>query len=110
MSRTTTIIALVQTLVVVLGFVAVGLVLKASGYPDNPGWVRWNQVAVFLRHHGGWLMLVPILWTYAATVALNDDRSRVSYSMMVVVGIAFAIVAGIAFMYASVCPFTRSPI
>ena len=106
MSRT--IIALVQTLVVVLGFVAVGLVLKASGYPDNVMWVRWNPVALFLRHYGMWFLLVPILWTYGAGVALNDDRCRVSYSTMVMIGIALAVVGIIAFMYAAVCPFTRS--
>ena len=107
MARTTTIIALVQTLVVIVGFVAVGVVLKASGYPDDPMWVRWNPAAVFLRHYGGWLLLVPIIWTYCAGATLQDDHNRVSYSTMVFLGVAFAVVTMIAFVYAAVFPFTR---
>ncbi|MEI6535766.1 MAG: hypothetical protein WCN98_10530 [Verrucomicrobiaceae bacterium] len=107
MTRTTTIIALVQTLVVILGFVAVGVVLKASGYPDNPMWVRWNPTAVFLRHYGGWLLFVPIIWTYCAGATLRDDHSRFSYSTMVALGIAFAVVTMIAFIYAAAFPFTQ---
>src|SRR5687768_16684300 len=55
MSRTTTILALIQTLLVIGGFFALGAVLKMSGYPDALA-VRWNPLAVFLREHGVWLL------------------------------------------------------
>ena len=106
MARSTTIIALVQTLVVIGGFVAVGVVLKAAGYPENPMWVRWNPAAVFLRHYGGWLLLVPIIWTYCAGATLRNDDSRFSYSTLVVLGIAFAVVTMITFVDTAVFPFT----
>ena len=52
MSRTTTILGLLQTILLVGGFLALGMVLKVSGYPDSTE-VRWNPLAVFLREHGG---------------------------------------------------------
>ena len=106
-ARTNTIVALVQTLVVITGFVAVGIILKASGYPGNPMWVRWNPLAVFLRHYGGWLLLVPILWNYWAGTTLQSEDRRCSYLTVVVLGIGFAVAAMIVFIYAAVHPFTR---
>lgn len=106
-SRSTALIALSQTLVVVLGFIAVGVVLKFSGYPENPRWVSWNPFAVFLRHYGLLLLLAPVTWTYFAARSLRDDSYAVTYQTMMLIGITFAALAMFCFIYAAVCPFTR---
>lgn len=105
-SRSTALIALSQTLVIVLGFIAVGVVLKFSGYPENARWVRWNPVAVFLRHYGLILLLVPMAWTYFAARSLRHDSYAVSYQTMMFIGITFAALVMFSFIYAAVCPFT----
>src|SRR4051812_20600713 len=74
MSRTTTMLALLQVLLVVVGYFALGIVLKMSGYPNNEGWVHWNPWAVLLREHGGWLICLPVLWVLYATAAEHRDR------------------------------------
>jgi hypothetical protein len=76
MSRTTTILALLQTLLVIVGFFALGTVLRMTGYPDALA-VRWNPLAVVLREHGVWLLLLPVLWVLFATSA---QRSTVGFS------------------------------
>jgi hypothetical protein len=106
MSRTTTILSLVQTLLVILGFFALGAVLKMSGYPDQLG-VRWNPLAVFLREHGAWLLLLPVLWVFFATLAQRVDRGFFSYRFACIIGLCIAGVIIALFLYAAVFPYTR---
>jgi hypothetical protein len=106
MSRTTTILALLQTLLVIVGFFALGVVLKMSGYPDAIA-VRWNPLALFLREHGAWLLLLPVLWVFFATSAQRIDRGFLSYHIACVVGLCIAGLTIVLFLYAAVFPFTR---
>jgi hypothetical protein len=68
MSRPITLLVLLQTLLVIVGFFVLGIVLKFCGYPDAFG-LRWNPVAVFLREHGFWLLLPSFLWAVYAMTA-----------------------------------------
>ena len=54
-------------LLTVLGYVALGIVLKMEGYPGNQ-FVRWTPIAVSLRQHGHWILFVPLLWTAYAVI------------------------------------------
>jgi len=106
MSRTTTILALLQTLLVIVGFFALGTVLRMTGYPDALA-VRWNPLAVVLREHGVWLLLLPVLWVLFATSAQRVDRGFFSYRVACTIG--FCIAGGIiaVFLNAAVFPYTR---
>ena len=106
MSRTTTILALLQTLIVIVGFFALGVVLKMGSYPDNPV-VRWNPLAVFLREHGTWLLLLPILWVCFSAQAERVDRGILSSRISFIIGVCIAAVTIGAFLYAAVFPYTR---
>ena len=106
MTRTTTILALVQTLLVTLGFIALGIILKMSGYPDALS-LRWNPLAVFLREHGLWLLFLPVMWVLFATFAQRRDRGLFSFRTAYVAGICLATLIIALFLYATVRPYTR---
>jgi hypothetical protein len=64
-------IAVLQISLIVISFLVLGVVMKVGGYPHPPNpEVRWNSFTVFLRHHGMWLLLVPIAW------AILCDRAQ----------------------------------
>ena len=48
-----------QILVIVGGLLVLGACMKLWGYPHNPD-LRWNPLAIFVRHHGAWLLLLPL--------------------------------------------------
>ncbi len=104
MSRTTAILALVQMLLVILGFFALAIVLKASGYPDYTG-VRWSHLAVFLRRHGMWLLVLPILWVVLAARTERHDYGILSYRIVWLAGACIAATIIALFLYAAIYPF-----
>ncbi len=106
MSRTTTILALLQTLLIIIGFFALGAVLKLNGYPDA-SIVRWNPLAVFLREHGIWLIFFPVLWVFYATVAQRRDRGFFVCRDAHIVGVCATFLIITLFLFATVDPYTR---
>ena len=98
---------LAQFLVVVIAFVAVGVVLKISGYPSSD-FVRWNGVAVAFREHGPWLLLFPVGWGIYALVCEHYNRGLLSEAMAGTIGVLFLTIVVILFLYAICVPFTRS--
>lgn len=106
MSRTTTILALLQTLLIIIGYFALGAVLKLNGYPDT-SIVRWNPLAVFLREHGVWLMFLPVLWVLYATVAQHLDRGFFVCRDAYIAGLCIACLIITLFLSAAVAPYTR---
>ena len=106
MGRTTTYVAVLQSAVIVLGFLALGIVLKFCGYPNSFG-VRWNPLAVFLREHGIWLLAAPLFWTVFAVKARQLDRGIFSERVAFVSGVCLAGVITLTFLYAAVFPYTR---
>ncbi|HEX8312693.1 MAG TPA: hypothetical protein VF614_15330 [Chthoniobacteraceae bacterium] len=106
MSRTTTILALLQTIIVVLGFFAVATTLKMLGYPESAA-VNWNPLAVLLREHGAWLLLLPPLWVLWATAARHQDRGFLSERAVFIAGVcSCGIIIGL-FLYAAAFAFSR---
>jgi hypothetical protein len=106
MSRTTATFAWVQTLLVILGFFALGIVLKMSGYPDAPA-VRWNPLAVALRERGFWLLLAPAVWVVFETYAERIDRGLFSYRTVYLAGLALTVALFVLFLYAICFPYSH---
>lgn len=106
MSRSVGWIALAQIFAVVVAFIAVGAVLKFSGYPSSE-FVRWNPVAVAFREHGPWLLLFPLIWAIYALACVQYNRGFFSETLAVILGMLFVFVVLILFFYAICTPFTR---
>ncbi len=79
---------------------------KIAGYPDDFT-VRWNPLAVFLRQHGGWLLLLPVLWVFFATPAEHLDRGIFSQRIAFVAGVCIAGLIIVLFLYAVLFPYSR---
>ena len=107
MSRTTLILGLLQLALVIVGFTTLGIVLKFCGYPREDLGVIWNDLPVLLREHGGWLMLLPVLWVCYATNAQRLDRGLFSYRLACMIGLSIVALIIALFFYAAVFPFTR---
>jgi len=105
MPRVVVVIVVVQASCVLLGFFALGFMLKMYGYPDNEA-VRWHADAVFLRSYGGWGILMPFFWGTYALVAYQRDRGWLSFDASLVVGALLTIVTALAFVFAAVDSFT----
>ncbi len=106
MPRQITIIGALQAVIVVLGFVALGIHMKFMGYPNNEI-VRWNSLAVFLREQGLFFFSVPICWTIYAIFAFKKDKGIFSFHIACALGIIALIFMLICFMYAFMHPFDR---
>ena len=87
MSRTTISLVLVQALLVVLGFFALAIVLKLLGYPEN---AMWSHLALFLRRHGMWLLLLPVSWVVLAVRAERYDYGILNYRVVWLGGVCIA--------------------
>lgn len=105
MTRPMTILAVMQVMLVIVGFFALGLVLKVSGYPDLPE-ARWNPLAVFLREHGAWLLGLPVAWVLWANLAQRVDRGLLSQWLAYLIGVLLAGAIVGLFLMAMVRPFT----
>lgn len=106
MSRENTISGLVLTLVLVLAYIALGILLKFEGYPDQ-SYLRWNPIAVGLRTYGLWSLVLPVLFVLFAVFAEDQDRwftvARVGLSLVVIAIVVLAVLYFMAFLK----PYTR---
>ena len=108
MSRNITIMALVQLLLVILGFFGLGVVMKWNGYPHEEDYgIRFTSLALLLRHHGLLLLLVPAVWAVFTALAQNRPAFIFSLDIWLVLGIVATVTIIILFLYASIHPFTR---
>ena len=108
MSRTITILGLVQMLLVILGFFGLGIVMKMAGYDsddtddfDNGS----NSLALLLRRHGLILLLVPVVWTVLAALSQNRRRFIFTLDVWAILGIVFSLTIIGLFLYACVHPY-----
>lgn len=101
-----TVLGLLQIACVILGYVALGIVLKIWGYPNNP-MVHWAPLAEFLRTDGGWLLLIPLVWVFYAVRSLRVDRGVFSARSAMVLGVVLPIILTTAFVYAAFWPCSR---
>ena len=108
-SRTTTTIALLQTMLLLLGISGMGMLMKLKGYPDNV-WlpVTWNRLPVFLREHGTWFLLVPLVWVALANAAQHRAGFIISYKSICAIGFVLAIGLLLLFIYAGFDPYTET--
>ncbi|HCS53451.1 hypothetical protein [Rubinisphaera sp.] len=97
---------LLQVLAVVLGFVALGIVMKMNGYPDE-SLIRWNPAARTLREHGVWLLAVPVAWVCLSIVmSYRDDRTDPS-TFIIFVGFLLSAILLLLFIYAAMNSYSR---
>jgi hypothetical protein len=69
--------------------------------------VRWNPLAVLLREHGVWLILLPVFWVCFAIGAERIDRGFFSQRVALAMAVCIAAVVTLLFVYAAVRPYTR---
>jgi hypothetical protein len=110
MSRENTISGLVLTLLLVLAYLALGILLKFSGYPDYP-FLRWNPIAVGLRTYGLWSLILPILLVVCAAFAEDEDRwftaARIGLALVVIAIVMVAFLYFLAFLNPYTQPLLR---
>jgi len=101
-----TVLGLLQIACIILGYIALGIVLKIWGYPNNP-MVRWAPLAEFLRTQGGWLLLIPLVWSWYAARALRAEGGVFSERWGVFLGVALPILLTAMFLCAACWPCSR---
>ena len=72
-TRSVTILGLIQVSVVIFGTLFVSGMLKVYGYTENPH-LSWSPIAVFIRHYGLVLLIIPLIWIAAAIPAQAPER------------------------------------
>jgi hypothetical protein len=107
MSRNIAILGLIQMLLVILGFFGLGIVMKIAGYPSEDFGIHWNPLALFLRQHGLFLLVVPLFWTIFAATSQNQAKFIFSLDVWSVLGLVMTITIISIFLYACVFPYTR---
>jgi hypothetical protein len=71
------IVGLIMLLLMVLRYVALGIVMKVNGYP-NENMIRWTPLALNLRQYGHWFLVLPLLWVICGVIAAQIDRDPLS--------------------------------
>lgn len=109
MDRTRTLIAvsgLLQILFMVIGFCALGIVMKMNGYPDE-FMIRWTPLARGLREYGVYVLVIPVTWIVYTIVAAQIERGLFSLDVAVAVGFLLAFLILFVFLYATFNSYTR---
>lgn len=96
-------LAAIQALVVSLGWVSLGIVMKMAGYPGHAdATIHWNPAAVVLREYGLLFMAVPVLGYFLPARPTGEPAPA-----RTVIGVILAAALLVAFLYAAACPYTR---
>ena len=104
------ILSLVQVACVLIGFLALGLVLKIWGYPAEPSGsptVVCMPLAIFLRTYGLLLLGLPIFWTFGAVVAVQGSGGWWLEGTAILAGVLVCVAVALSFLYAAVFPIGR---
>ena len=107
MQRTITIFGLIQVLLVISGFFGLGIIMKFDGYPDQAFGILWTPLALWLRLHGLYLLLAPVVWCIGT--ALSERQRGFILPTNLWLGLGIILMAGtvVAFLYACAWPYTR---
>lgn len=92
--REISIVGLVQVLVILAGWFAISVQMKALGYPDGGEMIRWNPAALFVREKVYIVLLVPIAWTVFAIV--GEFSARFALSKWTTLSVGIALILGLA--------------
>lgn len=80
-----TVIASMQVIVVLVGFMATGLILKGAGYPDIG--VPIHRTVYVVRHFGALLLIVPVIWVFATIAFEKSPDNRFTKRWTLATGI-----------------------
>lgn len=105
------IIAVFQTLVIIVGWFATGVHLKFNGYPDLSAGFEITKHALWIRETGLVLILVPALWLVYSCIAEFSPRFAQAKAIYVTVGVCVTVFLTIALVWIATDvvhhPFTR---
>jgi hypothetical protein len=88
-------LALLQSLIVVIGVLTTCGILKLNGY-DPGAAIRWNPVAVAVRNVGYLLLMVPAIWTATCIVLERRAPNHWNRTWSIASGVlAIALLAGL---------------
>ncbi|CAN5555981.1 hypothetical protein BH09VER1_BH09VER1_38180 [soil metagenome] len=104
-SRAITILGLVQVAMILLGFLALGVIIKIFG--EHPDMVELSPLASVLRQYSMLLLALPVLWICYALWAAQVDRGVLSVRLSIVVGTLVAAAIPIAFLLAAAFPIKK---
>jgi hypothetical protein len=102
--RFITVVGLFQVLIIGLGFLGLGIVMKMLGWPGIDGGFRFSSLAIFLRIHSLGLMLIPIFWTVAALWIETKSADDLPRKIITFLGIASCVCLISAYMLAICAP------
>lgn len=105
--RGITVIGGMQIALVILGWCALGIVLKFNGYPDDNPSVRWTPLAAGLREYGVWLLFVSPSWTGIAIVLHKMEDRVVLNGVVAATGPVLALGIFFLFLAAALEPYAR---
>jgi hypothetical protein len=105
--RSIAIVGLIMLLLVVLGYVALGVVMKLDGYPKEEFGIKWTPLALNLRQHGHWFLALPLLWVICGVAAAHIDRgAAIAHIASAICGILLVVIF-MLFLFAVGNPYTR---
>lgn len=90
-----TVLASIQIAVILFGFMATGLILKAAGYPDIGYPI--NGRILFVRHFGALFFIAPVIWAFSTVALERRTENRFTKRWSVVSGMA--LLAGLTYFY-----------
>ncbi len=90
-----TVLASMQIVVILFGFMATGLILKAAGYPDIGYPI--NGRILFVRHFGALFLIAPVIWVFVTVALERRTENRFTKRWSVVSGLA--LLAGLSYFY-----------
>lgn len=106
--RPTTIIGLAQVGVLIVSFLVTCAFMKAGGYEEYGR--PWPYVCLSLRHWIFWWLLLPILWTVAASIAdQRGDFLRISRRHYFTAGLVLLAFLSLHGLGAIVCALIGPP-
>ena len=76
----------------VLGYLWLGIVMKFEGYPSGNPLIRWNPLALKLRQHGHWSLLLFLIWAITTFLSILLERRLVLRFLSIVLSVAVALV------------------
>jgi hypothetical protein len=72
--RAIVVVGCTMVLLTVLGYAALGIVMKMNGYPDQNPFIRFTPLAISLRQYGPWSLAIPLLWAISTFISCYVKR------------------------------------